>query len=292
VQVHITAKYAYTFGVITQKGRCSMYITIGRHKFIAMCLAVICAFSLPFMLPDTEEAAVTAAAKNTDWGLNFQQSGAQPIGNASAEHLSKYDAFYVGKPDEKVIYLTFDAGYENGFTPKILDALKKHNVPAAFFLVGNYIKDNPDLVKRMCAEGHIVGNHTDSHPDMSKISDLPSFTRELQTLESKFKDATGTEMPRYYRPPQGKYNEANLKHACDLGYKTVFWSLAYVDWYVDKQPTKEEAFSKLIDRIHPGAVVLLHSTSETNASILDELLCKWEEMGYSFRSISELCGDD
>ncbi len=265
-----------------------MYITIGRRKFLTMCLALIAAFSVPFILPDRGEDAIAAAGKNTDWGLSFQQAGSQPVGNASVEHLKKYNAYYVGSPDEKVIYLTFDAGFENGCTPKILDTLKAHNVPAAFFLVGNYIDKNPDIVKRMLSDGHTVGNHTDTHPDMSKISDLPSFTRELQTLEEKYKSVTDSDMPKFYRPPQGKYSEVNLKNACDLGYTTVFWSLAYVDWYTDKQPTKEQAFEKLIDRIHPGAVVLLHSTSQTNADILDELLCKWEEMGYSFRPISDL----
>ncbi len=265
-----------------------MYITIGRRKFLGMCLALLIAFSVPFILPDRSEDAIAAAGKNTDWGLSFQQQGAQPVGNASADHLKKYNAYYIGAPDEKILYLTFDAGFENGCTPKILDTLKTHNVPAAFFLVGNYIDKNPDLVKRMISEGHTVGNHTDTHPDMSKISDLASFTRELQDLEAKYKTVTGQDMPKFYRPPQGKYSEANLKNACDLGYTTVFWSLAYVDWYADKQPTKEQAFEKLLDRIHPGAVVLLHSTSQTNADILDELLCKWEEMGYSFRPISDL----
>ncbi len=265
-----------------------MYVTIGRQRFIATCLGIIMLFSVPFLLPDRDEEAVAAAARNTDWGLSFTKDGQQPTGNAAAEHLKKYNAYFVGSPDEKVIYLTFDAGFENGHTAKILDALKKHNAPATFFLVGNYIKDNPELVKRMCAEGHMVGNHTDSHPDMSKISDTASFTKELQTLEAKYKEVTGQDMPRLYRPPQGKYSEANLKNACDLGYQTVFWSLAYVDWYVDKQPTREQAFEKLVNRIHPGAVVLLHSTSQTNADILDELLTKWEEMGYTVHPITEL----
>ena len=264
-----------------------MYITVGRRKFIAVCLALLCAVSAPFIFP-WEDAAVPASAQNTDWGLSFEKAGGAPRGNASAEHLKKYNAYYIGGGEEKVIYLTFDAGYEAGHTEKILDTLKAHKVPAAFFLVGNYIRDNPELVKRMCSEGHIVGNHTDTHPDMSKITELSAFTRELRTLEDRYREVTGQDMPRLYRPPQGKYSEENLKHACDLGYKTVFWSLAYVDWYADKQPTREQAFSKLIDRIHPGAVVLLHSTSATNAEILDELLTRWEEMGYTFRPISAL----
>lgn len=140
----------------------------------------------------------------------------------------------------------------------------------------------------MVAEGHNIGNHTFHHPDMSKISTMDSFSQELQSLEALYQETTGQPMKRFYRPPQGKYSESNLKMAKELGYKTFFWSLAYVDWYEDKQPTHEEAFKKLLGRIHPGAIVLLHSTSKTNGEILDELLTKWEEMGYSFHSLDEL----
>ena len=189
-----------------------------------------------------------------------------------------------------MIYLTFDAGYENGATERILDALQKHQAKAAFFLVGNYIEKNADLVRRMVAEGHTVGNHTMHHPDMSKLKDKEAFNKELRELEDLFREKTGQELPKYYRPPQGSYSEENLKMAKELGYKTVFWSLAYVDWKNDSQPTKEQAFAKLLPRIHPGAVVLLHSTSETNAEILDELLTKWEQMGYRFGTLDELFG--
>ena len=166
--------------------------------------------------------------------------------------------------------------------------LKKHNRPATFFVVGNFLSTSPEIVKRMISDGHIVGNHSYHHPDMSQISSIDSFSKELQELSDLYKEATGQEMKKYYRPPQGKYSETNLKMAKDLGYKTFFWSLAYVDWYQDNQPSKEEAFDKLLNRIHPGAIVLLHSTSSTNAQILDELLGKWEEMGYQFRSLDYL----
>ena len=222
------------------------------------------------------------------WGLSFRTEGAAPMGTAGSAQLQKYDAVYLGDTTKKVIYLTFDAGYENGCTEKILDALKKHNAPAAFFLVGNYLEQNSDLVRRMVDEGHIVGNHTMHHPDMSKISDPDAFKKELQDLEALYRQITGKEMPRYYRPPQGIYSEENLRMAKELGYKTVFWSLAYVDWNNDSQPTAEQAYAKLLPRIHNGAVVLLHSTSKTNAAILDELLTKWEGMGYSFASIDQL----
>lgn len=228
------------------------------------------------------------ALETGSWGLSFRTEGAAPMGTAGSAQLQKYDAVYLGDTTKKVIYLTFDAGYENGCTEKILDALKKHNAPAAFFLVGNYLEQNSDLVQRMVDEGHTVGNHTMHHPDMSKISDPDAFKKELQDLEALYRQITGKEMPRYYRPPQGIYSEENLRMAKELGYKTVFWSLAYVDWNNDSQPTAEQAYAKLLPRIHNGAVVLLHSTSKTNAAILDELLTKWEGMGYSFASIDQL----
>lgn len=234
-------------------------------------------------------APVSAPISNaSDWGLSFQEEGNAPIANASAEEMKKYNAYYVNPTEDKVLYLTFDAGYENGHTEAILDVLKKHNAPATFFVVGTYVENNPELVKRMVSEGHIVGNHTYSHPDMSSISSKEAFEKELSSVENAYKEATGETMTKFYRPPQGKYSEENLQMAKELGYSTFFWSLAYVDWYKDNQPTKEEAFNKLLPRIHPGAIVLLHSTSSTNAEILDELLTKWEEMGYSFHALTEL----
>lgn len=233
-------------------------------------------------------APVSAFISNTsDWGLSFQEEGNAPIANASTEEMKKYNAYYVNPTEDKILYLTFDAGYENGHTEAILDALKKHNAPATFFVVGTYVENNPELVKRMVSEGHIVGNHTYSHPDMSSISSKEAFEKELSSVENAYKEVTGETMTKFYRPPQGKYSEENLQMAKDLGYSTFFWSLAYVDWYKDNQPTKDDAFNKLLPRIHPGAIVLLHSTSSTNAEILDELLTKWEEMGYSFHTLTE-----
>ena len=159
---------------------------------------------------------------------------------------------------------------------------------AAFFLVGNYLTQNADLVRRMVSEGHIVGNHTMHHPDMSQIQDKAAFQKELESLEALYLEITGQNMPKFYRPPQGLYSEENLAMAKELGYKTVFWSLAYVDWNNNDQPTAEYAFSKLLPRTHNGAVILLHSTSQTNAAILDELLSRWKEMGYTFSTIDAL----
>lgn len=235
----------------------------------------------------SDETSVETAADG-NWGLSFPEEGQPPTANASMEELEKFDTYYAQDTSEKRIYLTFDCGYENGNTPAILDALKKHKAPGTFFAVGNFVSDNPELIKRMAEEGHVVGNHTFSHPDMSKISTQETFSEELSKVEELYKEITGTEMTKYYRPPQGKYSEANLQMAKDMGYKTFFWSLAYVDWMQDQQPTREEAFEKLLGRIHPGAIVLLHNTSSTNGQILDELLSKWEEMGYTFHPLEEL----
>ncbi len=241
------------------------------------------------MKKTVETVSVQNQADN--WGLGFGAEGTQPAGNVTADELKQYNAWYVGDKNKKTIYLTFDCGYENGNTEPILDALKKHNAKAAFFVVGHFLETAPDIVKRMTEEGHAVGNHTYHHPDMSSISDLASFQKEIDDVASLYQSITGKEMIKYYRPPQGKYSTENLKIAKELGYNTFFWSLAYVDWNVDNQPTKDEAFDKLLTRIHPGAIVLLHSTSKTNGEILDELLTKWEEMGYTFAPLSELIAE-
>ena len=266
-----------------------MYFILKKRTVIIAMTVLLFALCVPAVIGAFgSNEAVETVAENTNLGLGFKEDGKPPTGNASVADLAKHNAYYIGDTSKNIIYLTFDAGFENGNTEKILDSLKKHNVKATFFLVGNYIETSPELVKRMVEEGHTVGNHTYSHPDMSKISDEESFKKELQSLESLYKETTGQELLKIYRPPQGKYCVSNLEMADKLGYKTIFWSLAYVDWYENKQPTKEEAFNKLLKRIHPGAIVLLHSTSKTNGDILDELLTKWEDMGYSFGEIKDL----
>ena len=237
---------------------------------------------------EARQASGRLLQETEDWGLGFGSEGEKPTGNATAAELAGYDAYYCGQGEEKVIYLTFDCGYENGNTEPILDALKKHNAQATFFVVGHFLESAPEIVKRMVADGHTVGNHTNHHPDMSKISEMSAFQKEMDDVASLFEEVTGTELAMYYRPPQGKYSTENLQMAKELGYSTFFWSLAYVDWNQDSQPSHEEAFAKLTSRIHPGAIVLLHSTSKTNGEIMDELLTKWEEMGYTFRPLADL----
>lgn len=266
---------------------------IKKSRFLCSLLLLAGAFTLGSLLgiltgtlSPTKETS--ASVQSASWGLSFQEEGKRPAGNATIDDLKQYNAYYASDTDEKILYLTFDAGYENGNTPAILEALKKHQAPAVFFTVGNFIKDNPDLIKRMITEGHIVGNHTMTHPDMSQISSMESFQKELEGVEELYTSVTGEPMTKFYRPPRGVYSTENLSMAKELGYSTFFWSLAYVDWIQEQQPSKEEAFQKLIPRIHPGAIVLLHNTSSTNAAILDELLTRWEEMGYQFHSIKEL----
>lgn len=266
-------------------------ITAQKVSIVAVLFLVM--YALGALTAKKAESVGVAALlheKSENWGLGFGTEGKPPTGNASAEELKKYNAYFIGDTTQNTIYLTFDCGYENGNTEPILDALKKHDVKATFFVVGNFLETSPEIVKRMIAEGHTVGNHTYHHLDMSSISSMDAFKKETQDVENLFEQITGTTITKFYRPPQGKYNIENLKMAQELGYHTFFWSLAYVGWYQDKQPTKDEAFGKLLKRIHPGAIVLLHSTSSTNAQILDELLTKWEEMGYTIKPLTELAG--
>ncbi|QSX05794.1 delta-lactam-biosynthetic de-N-acetylase [Sedimentibacter sp. zth1] len=265
-----------------------MILTIKKRNIVCIACTIAFTFLFAFIISVYGKDCYYTFSEETNWGLSFQNEGKTPVGNASSNYLKKFNSYFVKDTEDKTIYLTFDCGYENGFTENILDILKKHNIKATFFVVGNYLETSPDIILRMCNEGHIVGNHTYHHPDMSKISEIESFRNELKEVETKYKEITGKDMLKYYRPPQGKFSENNLKLANELEYKTIFWSLAYVDWYNNNQPSKNEAFKKLIPRMHPGAIVLLHSTSKTNSEILDELLTKWEEMGYTFKNLDEL----
>lgn len=262
-----------------------MYLTISMKKLIVSAAVLLCVL-IPTVL--FFQSRQTPALETGAWGLSFQKTNQPPVADVSQEDLEPYDAKYIGDTGDKTIYLTFDCGYEAGYTETILDVLKAHNAPATFFVVGNFIESEPELVRRMAQEGHIVGNHTWSHPNMSEISDKSAFGQQLQKVADAYKACIGTEMPKYYRPPQGVYSQENLKMAQELGYKTVFWSLAYVDWKQDDQPTQGDALAKLTERIHNGAVVLLHNTSSTNSQVLDQVLTCWEQMGYQFGTLDDL----
>ncbi len=206
----------------------------------------------------------------------------------SASFFSEYGAYYVGDTNSKVLYLTFDEGYENGNTPKILDILKEEQVPAAFFVVKPYIKQEGDIVKRMVEEGHLVCNHTSHHPSMATIKDNEKFKLEFTEVEDEFKKLTGTDMPKFFRPPMGKYSKNSLKKTQALGYKTIFWSFAYKDWLVDNQPNETTAIKKIVNGAHPGAIILLHAVSNTNAKVLKNVIQELKSQGYEFKSLNEL----
>lgn len=237
--------------------------------------------------------ALTLAASSasaTDWGLWYGNGIHQPpSGEESVESLAQYQAYYMGSPSQKILYLTFDCGYENGNTAKILDTLKKHHAPGAFFVVGHYLDSSPDLVKRMAAEGHLVGNHTDNHLNLTKIGQS-RFTQEVNTVAEQYKQITGREIDPFLRPPEGSYTHQNLQWAQSLGYYTTLWSVAYADWDVDNQPSYDSALRTIRNRAHNGAIILLHAISSTNATILDELLTGWEAEGYQFAALTSLPG--
>lgn len=203
--------------------------------------------------------------------------------------IKKYSAYYLGDTSKKVLYLTFDEGYENGYTAKILDILKENNVKAAFFVTTPYIKDNKELIKRMVNEGHLVCNHTNKHPSMAEKAKNPDeFQKEFTITENAYKEVTGKQMPKFFRPPMGKYSELSLFYTKKLGYKTIFWSFAYNDWNRDHQPSPELSKQKIASRTHNGAIILLHAVSKTNSEILDSVIQNWKKEGYTLESLNKL----
>lgn len=201
--------------------------------------------------------------------------------------IQNYDAHYLGDVSSKVIYLTFDEGYENGCSSKILDILKANNVKAAFFVTKSYIDSEPELVKRMAEEGHIVGNHSTTHPDMTTLSDA-QIKQEIEGCANAYKNLTGKDMPKFFRPPAGVYSIRTLEKTKELGYKTIFWSFAYKDWVTTEQPGAEAAYQNVMTNYHNGSVMLLHAVSESNTQALDRIIKSLKEQGYTFKSLEEL----
>lgn len=259
---------------------------MNRVLLIMTTLCLVISFSI---------TSVTHASNGKEaynWYVKRCKDHKQPTADSAQAIFEKYDAYYIDKKhgdnaEEKVLYLTFDAGYENGNVAKILDVLKEEKVPAAFFVLKNILLKENTLVKRMIEEGHLICNHTKSHKDMSTMSD-DAFAAELNGLAEIYKEQTGQDMPRYYRPPEGRYSENNLRCAQQMGYKTIFWSFAYADWDNQKQPDCEAAKQKVLDNTHNGAVILLHPTSATNAEILGDLIRTWKAEGYRFGTLDEL----
>lgn len=235
-----------------------------------------------------------AQEKARGWYVKRVPEHKQPKADADMEYISRFDGYYIDKNHgdnctDKVLYLTFDAGYENGNVARILDTLKKEQVHGAFFVLSHLVKAEPELVCRMEKEGHLVCNHSARHKDMSCMS-AEDFAKEIHDLEAEYTKLTGKEMARYFRPPEGKFSQSELKNAKDLGYKTIFWSLAYADWDNDRQPDLEKAKQKVLANTHNGAVILLHPTSATNAEILGDLIRTWKAEGYRFGTLDELTG--
>ena len=235
--------------------------------------------------------AVSVLSVNAEGWYCMRSGHDAPSLPAEFIYLEDFGGRYIDRTaDEqnKVIYLTFDAGYENGNVEKILDVLSQRNVKAAFFVLENLILREPDLIRRMQKEGHTVANHTATHRDMTSVATKEEFAAELSRLEEVYKSTVGSDMPRIFRPPEGKINKKSLEFANELGYKTVMWSFAYADWDNDKQPDPEESVKRILDNTHNGMIILLHPTSATNAAIMGRLIDEWSEMGYRFGTLDEL----
>lgn len=260
-----------------------------------------------YNIVETSEKSVDEMGKASSYGINIEPTNydtsklsnakqswyfvandnhTQPQGNSSVA-LNKYNAYYVGNPNEKKIYLTFDEGYENGYTSKILDVLKAKNVKAAFFVTKPYIESDPELVKRMVAEGHLVGNHSVKHLSSPTLSDS-QLKNELTETAQAFEKVTGQDMPKVFRPPMGEYSERTLAVTSNMGYKTVFWSFAYKDWITTAQPGKDVAYNTVMSKYHNGAVLLLHAVSKSNTEALGDIIDSLRAKGYTFDTLNNL----
>ncbi|KOR24091.1 delta-lactam-biosynthetic de-N-acetylase [Clostridium sporogenes] len=231
------------------------------------------------------------SSKEKDWFFKPSKNNEPATIPEDMENdLNKYSGYFLGDTSKKHLYLTFDEGYENGYTDKILDVLKANNIKAAFFVTAPYVKQNKDLIKRMVDEGHLVCNHSDHHPSMASaaLKGKESFEKEFTVVEDLYKDITNKDMPKFFRPPMGKYSELSLKYTEDLGYKSIFWSFAYLDWDRNKQPSPEQGKEKILNGVHNGSIILLHAVSKTNAEILDPVLKELKNDGYEFKTLEDL----
>lgn len=254
-------------------------------KIISLLILIFVLFSFSFSADATENAL--------NWYVVRNKDNKQPLLDTNMQFIEKYGGYYVNKkyPDsarDKVIYLTFDVGYENGNVERILNALRDENVNAAFFVLENFIVKNPNLVIRMVNEGHLVCNHTATHKNITKFSSREDLKAELEHLENLYFDLTGLKMQRFFRPPEGKFDQRTLAYLNELGYKTVFWSFAYADWDNNNQPSSNFAKEKIYSNLHNGEIMLLHPTSKTNADILKEVITELKSRGYRFGTLDEL----
>ncbi|MBE6570282.1 MAG: delta-lactam-biosynthetic de-N-acetylase [Ruminococcaceae bacterium] len=241
--------------------------------------------------------AENPSANAQGWYFRKTTDHTQPTIAPELSYVQDHNGWWIDRrhcdinSEDKVIYLTFDAGYENGNIEKILDILKSEEVPAAFFVLKNLVQKDTALVKRMKEEGHLICNHTANHKDMTKLTDFNAFKAEIEEMEKIYTENTGEKLAPYYRPPEGKTSEQTMKWTNDLGYKTIFWSFAYADWDNNNQMSPEKAIEKVLAGTHNGEVLLLHPTSATNAEILDDLIREWKNMGFRFGTLDELTGE-
>ncbi|GEL78138.1 delta-lactam-biosynthetic de-N-acetylase [Tenuibacillus multivorans] len=240
-------------------------------------LAIVVWFSMT--IPVTSEAY--------GYGYKKKYNEQPPDLGFYAPLIEKYNGIYMGDPDQKKVYLTFDNGYEQGYTGTILDILKDKKVPATFFLTGNYVTDNPDLVKRMVDEGHIIGNHSNKHLDFTKSSEK-EIKEDLSNLDKKIKKYTEQDSVLFFRPAKGVFNEKSLALTDELGYINVFWTVAFVDWHKDRKNGWKKSFDEVMKQIHPGAIILLHTVSQDNADALNHMIDELRKRGYEFGSLEEL----
>lgn len=234
---------------------------------------------------------VSAAPEEHHWYCKHMNDGSIPSIPEEMQFIREHGGLWCNEEadgEDKVIYLTFDAGYSNENLEKIVTVLREHEANGAFFVLSHLVKDQTELVKQMQQDGHLICNHTAHHRNMARMTDEAAFRRELLELEETYTELTGMTMDRFYRPPEGAFTEDNLRIAQDMGYATVFWSFAYSDWDNDNQPDPQKSLDKILANTHNGMILLLHPTSATNAAIMDELLTRWEEMGYRFGSLTEL----
>lgn len=237
-----------------------------------------------------EQAQIESLSnKKIGWGIKRNDNHEQPdVGTKNKEIMDKYQGIYMGNKDQKYIYLTFDLGYEAGYTEKILEVLKQNDVKATFFITAHYLNTQPELTKRMIDDGHILANHTINHKSMPDCN-LETIKNEVMGLHSAIYEKFGYEM-KYMRPPKGEYSERTVAYTNTLGYTTVMWSFAYDDWDEAKQGREEYGKKKILDNLHNGEVMLLHATSKDNANILDEVIKEIKNQGYEFRNIDQFVG--
>ncbi len=273
-------------------------------RYIALCAALCCLFTTGISAASPQAVDINIGYQETaahsescayNWYCKHTKDHSQPPLDSLFNFTKNSQTYYIDKNNtdyeskEKVIYLTFDVGYENGNVAKILDILKEKEVTGAFFVLEHVVKKNTDLIQRMADEGHLICNHTASHHDMSAVNNKEDFAAELEALEKVCKDIANVDVAKYYRPPEGRFSEQNLIWANELGYKTVLWSYGYMDWDNNAQPSTKASYEKVLSGTHNGEVLLLHPTSATNAAILGDLIDTWKNDGFRFGTLDELC---